>query len=184
MIKERRRKCRHCKRLFRPDARNRRHQRFCAKLDCRRASKAESQRRWLAKPANRDYFRGPEHVERVRAWRVAHPGYWRKSLQENSALQEHSLAQAADSVDKSGTLMSDALQELCAVQPLVLLGLIAHLTGTALQDDIARTTRKLQQLAHDVLNTGKAHGDQTSSPSPTPPAHPQTLLLDRPPPGP
>ena len=62
-----RRKCRHCAQLFRPDPRNALHQRYCSAPACRRASKAASQRRWLAKAANRDYFRGPEHVARVRA---------------------------------------------------------------------------------------------------------------------
>jgi hypothetical protein len=68
----------HCGELFHPDARNAHHQRYCAKDACRRASKAASQRRWLAKAANRDYFRGPTNVERVRAWREAHPDYGRR----------------------------------------------------------------------------------------------------------
>ena len=67
-----RRKCRHCGQLFRPDPRNLRHQRYCSAKECRRASKAASQRRWLAKAENRDYFRGPEQMARVRAWRAAH----------------------------------------------------------------------------------------------------------------
>ena len=92
MSQQRRRKCRHCGTLFRPDPRNIRRQRFCSKPPCRRASKAESQRRWLAKADNRDYFRGAENVERVRLWRSAHPHYWRRSsANTRSALQEHSL---------------------------------------------------------------------------------------------
>ncbi len=165
MSQRRRRKCPHCKCLFRPDPRNRRHQRFCSKPDCRRASKAESQRRWLSKPANRDYFRGPEHVERVRAWRAAHPGYGRKRHHKGSALQEHSLAQVTDANKKSAALTVDPLQELSRVQPLILMGLIAHLTNATLQDDIARASRRFQQLAHDVLHPGDTHGDQTT-PSP------------------
>ena len=165
MNSKRCRKCRNCKALFRPDPRNRRHQRFCSKPDCRRASKAESQRRWLAKPQNRDYFRGAEHVERVRAWRAAHPGYARKPLQERSALQEHSSAQVTDSNEKTATLAVDPLQELSGAQPLVLAGLIAHLTDATLQEDIARASRHFQQLAHDLLNPGATHGDQTT-PSP------------------
>ena len=78
MTTRRRRKCRHCGQLFRPDPRNLRHQRYCSAKECRRASKAASQRRWLAKAENRDYFRGPEQMARVRAWRAAHPGYGRK----------------------------------------------------------------------------------------------------------
>ena len=60
-----RRKCRHCGQLFRPDPRNLRHQRYCSAKECCRASKAASQRRWLAKAENRDYFRGPEQMARV-----------------------------------------------------------------------------------------------------------------------
>ncbi len=53
MTKRRRRKCRNCGQLYRPDPRNLRHQRYCSQPACRRASKAASQRRWLAKAANR-----------------------------------------------------------------------------------------------------------------------------------
>jgi len=163
MVKKRRHKCRHCKGLFRPDPRNRRHQRFCSKPDCRRASKAESQRRWLAKPENRHYFRGPEHVERVRRWREAHPGYGRKRRQEAPALQDRSLAQVIVPKEKTAPLRADPLQEFSRVQPLVLMGLIAHLTDAALQEDIARASLRFQQLAHDLLHPGATHGDQTTA---------------------
>jgi len=149
MIKRRRRTCCNCGELFRPDPRNLRHQRFCSKSPCRRVSKARSQRLWLAKPDNRDYFRGPENVQRVQAWRSAHPGYWRHT---RLPLQEHSLAQAVDSNKKSASLTTSPLQELCRAQPLVLMGLIAHLTGATLQEDIASASRRLQHLAHDILN--------------------------------
>ena len=79
MSRRRRRKCLNCGELFRPDPRNARHQRYCSGPPCRKASKAASQARWLAKPQNRDYFRGPAHTERVRAWRAANPGYSRRS---------------------------------------------------------------------------------------------------------
>ena len=38
-----RRKCKCCRTLFRPDPRNRRHQRYCSAASCRAASKAASQ---------------------------------------------------------------------------------------------------------------------------------------------
>ena len=78
MMKRRRRKCLNCGQLFRPDPRNVRHQWYCSALACRKASKAASQARWLAKAQNENYFRGPEHVTRVRAWRAANPGYSRR----------------------------------------------------------------------------------------------------------
>ena len=58
MSTRRRRKCRHCGQLFRPDPRSVRHQRYCSAEMCRRASKAASQRRWLAKAAIGGDFRG------------------------------------------------------------------------------------------------------------------------------
>ena len=54
-----RRKCKCCLKLFLPDPRNRRHQRYCSVPRCRAASKAASQARWLAAPENQDYFCGP-----------------------------------------------------------------------------------------------------------------------------
>jgi hypothetical protein len=64
-----RRKCKCCLKLFRPDPRNRHHQRYCSVPACRAASKAASQARWLAVAENQGYFRGPVNVARVQAWR-------------------------------------------------------------------------------------------------------------------
>ena len=135
MKRYRRRKCRHCKELFRPDPRNLRHQRYCSRPQCRRASKAASQHRWLSKAQNRDYFRGAENVQRVRQWRAAHPGYWQRiGSKAGIALQEDSSAQLTEPKEKTPTLTALALQDLLRAQPLVLIGLIANLTGTALQE--------------------------------------------------
>ena len=88
------RKCQHCKTFFEPDPRSAGRQHYCATPACRQASKAASQRRWLQQPRNREYFRGPVHVERVRQWRQAHPGYWRRqAARVSDALQEPSTPQ-------------------------------------------------------------------------------------------
>ena len=163
-----RRKCRHCGQFFRPDPRNVRHQRYCSAPACRRASKAASQRRWLAKAANRDYFCGPEHVARVRAWRAAHPGYARKRSSQRRALQELSSTQPVDIHEQSDILSAPPLQDIFRAQALVLTGLIAHLTGAALQEDIALTSRRLQQLALDIA-AGDPDGRETIA-VPAPPA--------------
>jgi len=78
-------KCRHCGRLFRPDSRNHKKQKYCSKPECRKASKAESQRKWVAK--NPKYFRSPENTFRVQQWRKENPGYSKYKLKE-SELQE------------------------------------------------------------------------------------------------
>ena len=40
-------KCLNCHKLFRPDPRNRRHQKYCSQPECRAASKVASQQHWL-----------------------------------------------------------------------------------------------------------------------------------------
>ncbi len=93
-------KCQHCNRLFHPDHRNVARQRFCSKPECRQASKVDSQRRWLQKPDNLDYFRGSDNVKRVQLWRQQNPGYWLRKAPEGStepdALQETLMPQGME----------------------------------------------------------------------------------------
>ena len=98
-------KCLCCKELFRVDPRNARHQKYCSEPGCRKASKAASRGAWLAKPENQDYFRGPENVLRVQAWRAAHPDYWRRPTGQRTrrpiALQDLCQTQAVEITDDS-----------------------------------------------------------------------------------
>ena len=124
-----RRKCLCCKEFYHPDHRNLRHQRYCSKPACRKESKAQSQRRWLQRPENENYFRGPDNSRRVKQWRKRHPGYWRKK--ESSA--------------------QTPLQEVFLMQPAVVVGLISMMTGNSLQEDIALTARVLVRKGRDIL---------------------------------
>jgi hypothetical protein len=148
-----RRKCKCCRKLFRPDPRNRRHQHYCSARACQAASKAASQARWLAKPENQDYFRGPVNTARVQAWRARHPGYWRKGRRSGAALQEVSTVQPVDPAAESADFASTPLQEVLSAQPAVLIGLIAHIVGTPYQDDIVRATGRLLRLGQDILSS-------------------------------
>lgn len=184
MTHRRRRKCRSCGELFRADARNLRHQKYCSNAACRKASKVASQRRWLSKPENRDYFRGPAHCERVRAWRAAHPGYWRgRTVTRAVAVQEDCRAQPIDTKKGSDTLVIPALQEVFAAQPLVLLGLIANLTGSALQEDIAESSRRLLRLGQDILGGRRDGAPQSAAMPPTGQAGAPAVQLGGPAPG-
>ncbi len=206
MVRSRKKcKCRNCHDLFTPDHRNAKRQKYCTKPECRRESRALSQRRWLAKKENRDYFKGPENVRRVQVWRKAHPGYWRRgktgtepaainasppkrmqkqqdnksSLGQETALQDPLIGLSAKNQKDSATLMvrEIALQDSLTAQHYVLTGIIALLTGSALQDDIARSTRALQQSGCDILESvedgvlapGVNHAPQTPS---MPESHP------------
>ena len=144
-------KCPHCQQLFTPDARNATRQRYCSQPACRTHSKAESQSRWLQKPENHDYFRGAEHVLRVQRWRKANPGYWRRAKRSRIALQDALIAQVDENDTNSHQTEKGALQDALIMQPAVMVGLIAQLTGFALQDDIARAARRMQQLGNDIL---------------------------------
>lgn len=146
-------KCRNCNRFFFPDYRNAKHQRYCAQPDCQRASKAASQRRWLRKPANRDHFRGTEHVQRVQAWRKAHPGYWNK---------KHPLTQASQNADGQHVNpkqiscnvprpLPRTLQDVCLANDPAFIGLLSMFTGTALQEDIRLITRRLVDQGRSIL---------------------------------
>ena len=180
-----RKKCRHCNRLFIPDARNARRQRYCDRPACRLASKKDSQRRWLQKDQNQDYFRGPDHCARVRQWRKAHPGYWKRGKISADALQDPLTAKPIEIVGNRDELPNAPLQDLLIVQPDVIIGLIANFTGFALQDDIAFCLRRLQQLGRDILtpNKGADDGYQVPDRPPTLAQGARPVQLGRPAPG-
>ena len=128
------RKCQHCKTFFDPDPRSAGRQHYCATPACRQASKAASQRRWLQQPSNRDSFSGPAHVERVRQWRQAHPGYGRRQASHvPNALQEPSTPQAPRAQQLNDGVGQEALQDAFCMQPTLFVGLLAHRTGLSLQ---------------------------------------------------
>lgn len=187
-------KCLHCQEPFTTDYRNQGRQRYCSKQECQRASKSASQKRWNQKLENRNYFRGHVHVERVREWRKAHPGYGQNRrkkealppaeslppLQDSPPLQETCTVQHTDNSVKNGILSPDApsilaaLQDSLAFYQFVLIGLISQITGLALQDDIDRAIHIFLQFGQDIrsgnlLTTGE-NSDRTQSPLPRSPA--------------
>jgi hypothetical protein len=164
-------KCLHCREFFLPSPNNRRTQRYCSKAECRKASRAAAQAKWLNKAQNRCYFRGPENVERVRQWREGHPGYWRKKrppLQD--ALQDLAPTQVTEeelvrvheedvsrggcgSLSQSRSLDGNALQDLAGVQVPLLAGVVSLLIGDALQDRFAVFARELVDRGKRVLSS-------------------------------
>ena len=171
MQKPQRRKCRHCQELFKLDPRNAAKQKYCSKPECRRASKTASQKKWLAKPENHNYFRGPDNVRRVQEWRKGKPGYWRNSMPDATPLQDNSISKTMEQRGDTKELTALALQDLLSAYQPVLLGFLAHFTGFTLQDDIVNFGRRLQQLGQDILTEpstcrgGRHDNQQTSHPA-------------------
>jgi hypothetical protein len=153
MTRIKKHKCKNCHTFFFPDPRNANRQEYCSKQECRRASKKASQRKWLEKPQNQDYFRCSENTNRVQQWRETHPKYWRrKASQVETALQDPLTEQPVDITNDNSDLVNNALQDLLIAQPFVLLGLIAQFTDHALQDNIDTTLKRLQQLGRDIAH--------------------------------
>jgi len=156
MNRKRRRKCQCCGALYRPDYRNQYHQKYCDLPACRIVSRQVSQRRWLAKPKNRDYHRGDASTDRVRSWRKEHPGYW---LSKPVALQDLCSSQVVQAQPYTPCLVAEnlpkarPLQDLCLAQDALFVGFMAHLTG-ALQDDIAPLLARFQTHGQSILRAG------------------------------
>jgi hypothetical protein len=148
-----RRKCRCCQRIFVPDPRTADRQQYCFEPACRQASKAASQRRWLSKNGNGDYFRGPEAVRRVQLWRMSHPGYWRRATPSSKRTQplENQGSDPGQSSCNAPRELPGTLQEDCLAQDPAFVGLISMVTGSTLQEDIAATTRQLLLRGRNIL---------------------------------
>lgn len=177
-VPPRRPKCPHCKELFVPDPHNRYHQRSCSKPSCQKARKAANQQAWSQRPKNRDYWRGADEVARVRAWRQAHPGYWKKARQKTAAALQVVISEEPPVAQPvKPELVEVALQDVSAIQPPWLVGLISLFTGSTLQDDIVATHRRLIVRGREILGMvpgtpGENHHAQTTpgpgAPAPTP----------------
>ncbi len=170
-----RRKCPCCKQFFGPDFRNGYHQRYCSKLACRQASKARSQRRWTRKSSNRDYFRGPEQVRRVQAWRRERPGYWRKSSPASGKAQIAEPQPTKPEQRSCNVPHSDlrTLQDLCLTEHPAFVGLISMVTGSTLQEDIEATTRQVLLRGERILGLRTpmpADYEKASDPTRSPPS--------------
>lgn len=150
----RKRKCLHCGKLYLPDPRTRDRQKHCSAPECKCASKAWRQRRWLSKPENRGYFCGSQNVTRVQDWRDSHPGYWRRGTKSKNALQGDCPSQLVEHQEDKAELEENALQDDCLLQPSLIVGLIAQLTGSVLQDDIAISARRMHACGQNILGIG------------------------------
>jgi hypothetical protein len=160
-----RRKCRCCTKFFFPDPRTEDRQQYCSSPTCRQASKAASQRRWLSKEGNGDYFRGANQVSRVQLWRQSHPRYWKKKNPSSQSTQ--ALASQSTNLDQSSCNVPRALprtlQDDCLAQDPAFVGLISMITGSTLQEDIAATTRQLLLRGRNILGCVSPETTQTST---------------------
>ena len=191
MKRTRERQCRCCKDFFFPDYRNAKTQSYCHRRECRKASKAASQRQWSRN--NPSYFKGTDHVERVREWRKANPGRSRRKdsgyVLQDDCSQINPVKQEVSCCLPTGLQAHPpVLQDFCLTQHPIFVGLIAHLTGSVLQDEIDSIARRLEQLGHDVIGSNPTPGGHYDPQAPNlsrpHPQHPRAVQLGGSPSGP
>ena len=166
--KIRRRRCKHCQDLFKPDPRNIGRQKFCNKPECKIVSKKHSQQKWLIQPKNKDHFSGPENVIRVQQWRDQNPGYRKREKSKKTIslvegeLQETLSAKTVTGKGFSSDLIQIALQDSLSAKTIVIIGFDTPLSETALQDIIDITDQEVVELVSDVhkILKDQKKGDQ------------------------
>jgi hypothetical protein len=181
-----RRKCRCCRKFFFPDYRNWHHQSFCSAAACRQASKVASQRRWRRTSFGSNYHRGEHEVWRVQQWRLANPGYWKRSKPTSKPPQPIDPQPVNHEQSSRNVPRSEprTLQDFCLTQDPAFVGLISMVTGSTLQEDIAQTARNLLLRGQNILglkipgqpsaNTSPGY-EKTSTPSGSPAPSPHRL---------
>ena len=84
---------------------------------------------------------------------MANPGYWKRNRSNlEKPLQDSCEPQQTENKNNNSHFTNNALQDSLAVQHAVIIGIIAQITGSALQENIEETLRHMQQLGQDVLS--------------------------------
>jgi hypothetical protein len=184
-------KCLNCNELFVANYRSKERQRFCSQAGCQKARKRASQKAWLAKPGNQNYFRDAENAERVRQWQKAHPDYWKDSARgRRRTLQDACPQQTLAKTELLPPCSARTLQDLCSMPIPLFIGLISMWTGSTLQDDIVTTARQVVAKGHDILGMvpgmklERSFDEKTCSLSGAAPQSSSSVQLDRSPAGP
>lgn len=156
-MKIRRKKCLHCRCLYKPCKYNWDRQEYCLKDKCQSVRKKRCQQKWLSLKENKNWFKGCENVQRVREWRKNNPGYWRRRKKKN-ALQDSAFSQDVGikrDIDIIKSEQKHALQDFANSQLFLITGLISHLTGDALQDSVVKNMRHFIFKGQSLLDQKK-----------------------------
>jgi hypothetical protein len=155
------RNCLNCTLLFEPDCRHRHDQLYCTKPECKKARQAANLQRWRERPENQGFWRARWNIERVQAWRIAHPEYWkrvkRKKVTDRGVALQIAMKSAQvieNKLDSVGVVRDCVTNRVPAdfkTQDPVLVGLIAQLTGDTLQNAIHQTTARLYEKGQAVM---------------------------------
>lgn len=177
-MKRKKRRCRNCGRLFIPDPYNYRHkhyQQYCSDLECRKASKKASDKKYRRKMANSLEYRQKES-KRVQEYRLEHPNYKKKRKKVGKNVSEREDLRDFVPVEKLREEMS-VLRDIAIWQETVFKGLVSYLTDDVLRDDIGLKCNRLYDRGMEV--SGMAPGTDILSKIRTIKVHNETKSINR-----
>jgi hypothetical protein len=141
------RRCTNCGRRFPINPRVGKRHRYCSAPACAHASKVAARKRWLRKNGGRRYFNGNQNTERVRTWREQNPRYWQRDTRvKRSCRTNFKLSKSL-----GAALRYVALQDMIDTHLALEIGIISQISGTALQDTIAKEIRRLTLRGYAIL---------------------------------
>ena len=141
------RSCCICHNLFIPNKFSGNRQVVCSREPCRKAVKKQRQADWFSR--NPDYFSGPENVERVRQWR-------QKKAQERAAVPTEQKPPDPPSTQKAESCNTPeptkgVLQVSARPTEPVIMGLLAFLSGSMLQDEVHNLYSQCSRRGGELL---------------------------------
>jgi hypothetical protein len=139
--------CAHCGQHFTVNPRLGRRHRFCSRPDCAAASRQVARKKWLKKNGGRRYFAGKENGDRVRNWRRRNPLYWKRARGPQRDRGSKMMLTPALAEVMRYVALQDTIDTRFALE----IGLIAEVSGAALQDTIAKEIRRLIMRGYAIL---------------------------------
>ncbi len=148
------RRCAHCRRPFVVNPRVGKLHRYCSRPACAKASRRAAQQKWLKSNGGKAFYRGKENAQHVRDWRARTPQYWKRPRRHPGVrFGKFRLTPKLAAVLRSVALQ-DEIDTVLALQ----VGTISRLSGTALQDTIAREMRATMLLGRAILRGQRIPG--------------------------
>ena len=99
------------------------------------------------------------------AWQQANPGYWKGRRKRSGVLRESLIVQPPANQGGIAPDISPVLREILNMQDPLMVGLIAHLTGSSYVEDIAAAANRLSARGQALLGeTTKTNADRKTNP--------------------
>ena len=147
-MKNRKIRCKNCGNYFYPDHYNYRHQQYCSRRECRKASHIASAKLYRKSKSLDKEFRKNE-CKRVKKWQAENSDYWKDREKTSKKVLEPAVLRDFAQVQKLQSDMT-VLRDFANSQYHVIEGLIITLTGDVLRDNIGGYIRQMYDKGREV----------------------------------